>query len=360
MNIDLKQFVNINIVDKVPSAINSTRDTVILYTAYGNNGTSRVISNITEANTYYSADETTLKYLQTYFGNGGVKVLVIEGVPYASLTEEMIEALDNKYICIAYASSDVNPSNAYNKLKSIAISRESNPSVYGINEKLILTSTNDFSDSTPVKNFVVKYSNYIGSEMTIAAYLSQINVYGIDTVYDYAFTKENFTDENISNGDFTTLMNNNFNIDVNLANAIRNCGGNTKDGSDLVNSYVRIILHQTLTHRLIDLLSQKIKGNIGISKIYSSIVEELEYYLNCGYLTTDKFWKDETLTITRNGVTYTIIEKGTPLVNGYYVSILPITALTAEEQAQHKAPPIYVIIADQYGIRQITINGEII
>ena len=39
---------------------------------------------------------------------------------------------------------------------------------------------------------------------------------------------------------------------------------------------------------------------------------------------------------------------------------LPLSALTENDRAARKAPPIYVIIADQYGIRAITVNGEII
>ena len=90
------------------------------------------------------------------------------------------------------------------------------------------------------------------------------------------------------------------------------------------------------------------------------ICSELERYKNAGYLTTDKIWTNEDLKISRNGVTYTIVEKGTPLTNGYIVTILPMTALTDEERAERSAPPIYVILADQYGIRKMTISGEII
>ena len=66
------------------------------------------------------------------------------------------------------------------------------------------------------------------------------------------------------------------------------------------------------------------------------------------------------MTVTVNGKQYTIIEEGTPLTNGYFVQILPMSALTENDRAARKAPPIYVIIADQYGIRAITVNGEII
>lgn len=358
--INLKQFVDINIQSHVSSAISSTRDTIVLYTGEGEQGTIRLVSSMSDATTFYSGSPNTLAYLTMYFNNGGVKAQVIEGTSLSELNADVIKALDNKYICIAYASSQESIAETYSGLKSIAETIENDVTVYGINEKIIVAATNLIEDTDTVKNFAVKYSTVQGAEMTIAAYLSKVNVYTINSIYDYAFTKENIAEENITNAQFTTLMANNINVDAELASDVRNCGGNCKDGADLINSYVKIILHQTLTDVLVDLLSQKLKNSNGISKIYTAISQELENYLNCGYLTTDKVWSDNDLTITRNNVNYTIIEKGTPLTNGYHITVLPMTALTQQEKAAHKAPPIYVVIADQYGIRQITVNGEVI
>lgn len=359
-NINLKHFVDINIESHVGTSIDSTRDTVVLFTKDGENGTTNLITSMPEAASHYSNFPDTLAYLSVYFNNGGVKVLVIEGIDYSQITLEMIEDLDDKYIMIACVSTSSTTELAYAALKSIASRRGSDSSIYGINEKLILARTLVKTDSDVVKNLVVKYSSVPGAEMTIAAYLSKINVYGINTVYDYAFTTEAIGKENVNDADFVEIMNNHMNIDIMLANEIRNCGGDCKDGSDIVNTFVKIILHQTLTDSLINLLSQKLKNSAGISKIYTTISQELENYLNCGYLTTDKIWSDEDLTVTRNGVTYTIIEKGTPLINGYLITVLPMAALNEQEKTIHSAPPIYVIIADQYSIRKITITGEVI
>lgn len=360
--IDLKQFVDINIKSHVSSVVNGTRDTIVLFTSEGIVGTQKLISSMSQASSTYSASTApnTLAYLTMYFNNGGVNVLVIEGTAYTDITAETIANLDNSYIGVAYAASNENVEDVYAALKAIAQTREASANIYGINEKIILASTKVKTDSDLVKNFAVKYSNVQGAEMTMAAYLSQVNVYGVDTIYDYAFTKEVIDEEPITNTEFTQLMNNNINVDADLANAVRNCGGNCKDGSDLVNTYVKIILHQTLTDVLVNLMSQKLKGSIGLSKIYTAISQELEKYLACGYLTTDKIWTDETLTTVKNNVTYTIIEKGTPLTNGYNITVLPMSSLSQTDKAAHKAPAIYVIIADQYGIRHITINGEVI
>lgn len=357
--IDLKRFVDINIKQHVVASVVGARDTVVLFTSEGSAGTKLLVESISDANTVYADMPNTLAYLKVFFENSGIKALVVEGVAIDNITADVIKDLDNSYICIAYASANNEIDANYAKLKSLAVARAADSTVYGINEKLILArTTNDDADS--VKNFVVKRSSVQGAEMTIAAYLSKINVYGVDTVYDYAFTQEVLTAEDLTDSQFATVIANNMNVDIYLANSVRNCGGNCKDGADITNVYVRIILHQTLTDVLIQLLAQKIKNTSGISKIYAVISQELERYLTAGYLTTDKVWTDKDLTVTYNGASYTIIEQGTALTNGYVIRVLPFSSLTDADKAAHKAPPVYVIIADQYGIRQITINGEVI
>lgn len=353
-DISLKKFVDINLKQHITSAVIGTRSTVALFSPEGTSSTIKTIEKLSDAT--YANTTATYKYLKVFFDNGGAKVNVYEGYTQAP-SEEVIKALPNNIICVAYASDTA----TYATMKTKATAINADTSVYGINEKLLFARENE--DTIPqdiVKNLIVKHSSIIGAEMTIAAYLSQINVYHSNTVYDYMFTIENIDAEDITNTLYESIINNNENVDINLANAVRNCGGNCKDGADITNTFVRIILHQTLTNKLVNLLSQKIKSSSGIGKIYSTIAQELEYYLQCGYLTTDDFWKDDDLVITRNGIEYTIISKGDALTNGYLIKVLPLSALTDSEKANREAPPIYIIIADQYGIRKITINGEII
>lgn len=360
--INLKRFVDIDIKAKVSRAGTGTRDTVVLFTPDGESGTITEINSLAEALETYTAEDapTTRAYLSVYYNNGGIKCRVVEGIGYSALTAETIKNLDNDYIIVACAVPDTAVEQGYAALKTIATTRNADSSIYGINEKIIIARTEVNSDASEVANFAVKYSNELGAEMTIAAYLCQINVYKQDTVHDYAFTAEAIDAEAVDDTAFGLATANDMNIDIRLAGAVRNMGGNCKDGADLTNNYVRIILHQTLTDRLISLLAQKIKNTHGISQIYSAIAQELEEYRNNGYLTTDKIWTADNLDIVYNQQTYRIIDKGTALVAGYYIKVLPLSSLTDADKAARKAPPIYVIIADQYGIRQITISGEVI
>ena len=454
--INIKRFVDIDIEQHVHSTVSGTRGTVVLYTSEGTKGTTNLIESLGDAAGHYASMATTMAYLEMFFNNGGVSVLVVEGMPASAVTNDVISALDNKYIVICAANPASNTTATYNALKAVATARAADTNIYGINEKIILARTtsgaketwvikssasgelvttqiaftsngqkfasigtnrdlgpitlyygnteiagyepgtetrytfNDESyrkltfDTTPtgalltwlqsnavkqagdtidkdaVANFGVKYSTVLGAEMTIAAYLSRVNVYRTNTVADYMFTQEALTDEKVDDTTFGSILDENMNVDVYLAGAVRNMGGNLKNGADLINSYVKIILHQTLTERLLDLLTTKIKGARGLAQIYATVAQELEAYRSCGYLTTDKVWTDEDLTTTYNGQTYTIITKGTPLLLGYSIKILPLSSLTLVDKTERKTPPIYIIIADQYGIRKITINGEVI
>jgi hypothetical protein len=372
-DIDVRRFVDINIKQHVETQISGTRDTLVLYTHEGTLG--KISGNTTDtisdkeilaswaaANAAYptATFPDTNVYLSMYFQNSGARVVVIEGVDYTKLTVDMLKSLDNKFILIGLCSAKMNVELAYDALKKLATARETDNDIYGVNEKIIFARTETTTDTSTVSNFASKYSKVYGAEMTMAAYLSGIDVYGVSTVNDYMYTAESIDEEVLTDTLYETLTLNNMNVDTYFAGNVRNLGGNLKNGADLTNSYVRIILHQTLTERLLELLVTKIKNVDGIGKIYATISKELENYRACGYLSTDKVWTDKTMTVTVNGKQYTIIEEGTPLTNGYYVQVLPMSALTEADRAARKAPPIYVIIADQYGIRAITVNGEII
>lgn len=357
--INLRRFVDINLQPHVYTNSTGTRNTLALFTPDTSESLTTEFTSLKEVP--YSKESSTYKYLEIFFNNGGVKVKVYEGVSYNQITKDTIKSLPIEQIYVGCVTDLSNLDDCYSVLKTLSQSLNSDSTIYGINEKIILAATKSTElDEDSVKNFVVKYSTVLGSEMTIAAYLSQINIDETDSVKDYAFTQENITPEDIGDELFGNLQTNNYNIDVNLTGTIRNCGGNCKDGADLVNNFLRIILQQTCTNKLIELLAQKIKSTTGISKMYAVLSQELERYKNCGYLTTDKIWTDRDLKEIIEGVEYTIIRKGDALNNGYLIKILPMSALTPEERMAHKAPPIRIVIADQYSIRMITIKGDVI
>ena len=352
-NISFKNFVDVNIQPKISREVQSTRKEVIILTDEVDTS-SETFTGLTSASLDNSNFPTTNKYLTMYFKNGGISATVITGITFVKANIlTALESIADKYIVIAFANSS--EAENYSVLKSVAqddtfIARK------GINEKILVSRSDVFTDTDDVRNIAVKYSTIIGAEMTMAAYLSQIDVYKINSIKDYMFTAEAITAEDISNDDFTDIITRNYNVDINLQGIVRDCGGNCKDGDSLTNNYTRIVLNQTLTERLVNLLTSKLSSTDGVSKIYATIVNELEYYKSNGYLSTDKIWEYDDLVI--DGIT--VITKGTALLSGYYVKVFPMSSLTPTQKKAHQAPPIYVIVADQYSIRLIKVDGEVI
>lgn len=381
-NIDIRRFVNIDIKHSVTGTVNHERNEVVLFTKETN-------LNKETMESYSSFDDfkngkffTALgenakntdlyKYVAMYFTNGGIKLKVIKVDSYSDKTsfvsdvKAIIDKLGDKYIVYSYADY----SNGTEFMIQLASELTSNVEKYsGIKQKIILArcSTSEIPlNIKEVNNLALKSSNVVGAEMTIGAYLSKINVYGVGTVQDYAFTRElSYSenvklDEDITDEEFKQIMDANCNIDINLAGAVRNCGGNLTNGLDLVNQYVLIVLHQTLTDRILATLTNKIKGQTGLASIHTVMASEMDKYVVNGYLSLDKIWNKESVEITYNNQSYSIIESNTPLNSGYKIVILPFTSLTEDDIKKHALPPIYVILSDSYGIRYVTINGEVI
>lgn len=389
MAVDIRNFVDINIQPTLTREVNASRDTILLYTGLSlvdsnsNSYDGTIISSLDEATTLI---ETTLKktsnewislkeFMNTFFDNGGQKIKLYGDTNKRNIAAKIKERLYDNEIACGYAFGDNSGLQFFSSETMgqavYSLSRESE--FKGLGEKLLVYSNdnvgsiNNINTPSGTTSFDPKtVNNFIGgvglinADAIILAYLSQLYVYGLDTIKDYAFTRtlsEKTPDESLINEENLKR----FNFYTKIGDQLYSVGGNCTNGLSITNEFCRILLCQTLTQRLMNLLTQKIKSNTGISKMYSVISEELERYRRSGYLTTDKVYTDEDLVIRgADGVDYTIIQKGTALLNGYLVKILPMNALSETDKASHSAPPIYVIIADQYAIRKITINGEVI
>ena len=366
----------------VTSSISSDDD-LAKDTYYTKDGTSyKEATKYVSGTSYYSLDinETTPVKNNLY-----IAVPSYASIPLRSLIE-MVEGLDNEYIVICSNQSFETMKNLNDK-----INKPENPqdNIKGIESKLFITCVDadvydDIPRETPQETkkhaipkitstyngLIIKYGK-LGCEMTIAAYLTNFNVFATNSVNDYDFTLEEInyqytvsgntvnTVEGILVDDDTIakkLMLANINFNGTLVNETRAIGGNDIRGNDFVNEFMLIVLHQTLTEQLVLLLTNKIKYNsTGLSLIGATISRELQKYVNNGYLTTDKIWDDEDLVY--NGIT--IITKNTPLKIGYKYVVMPFATLSDEDRKNHKLPTIYILIADSYSIRKIEIEGTV-
>lgn len=361
-SIDITRFVDVNIVKHVADSSSGLRDTVVLFSDEITSAYDHVFATQEDYDSatipFGASHVKTDAYVKAFFDNNGSKVRIIN-VEAANL-ETSIAALDKEYIVVAYTSATLAT------MYTIANNRKN---VKKINQKILLTSHHSIPDETTtpkaseiavVPDLAVKYSDVLGAEMTIAAYLSKIQVYGKDSVKDYAFTKEVITPEAANDTVLGNCLSVNFNVVMSVAGVNRNFGGNLTNEDDLVNQYMLIVLHQTLTDVVLNLLAtEHLRGSSAISSLYSTLSQELNKYVVNGYLATDKVWTYNDYIVTKSGKNYTIIKKGTTLPLGYKITILPMSSLTSAEISARKAPDIYVVISDSYGIRKVTIDGEV-
>lgn len=330
-----------------------------------------VYENLAEVN----PDSEEYKYAKYFFDNAGKKLKVIyssaiiDEDPQKDTTKsayiDILKSLDyTEIVVMSNATFEVSKEVAKEWSYIKETTTVEKDGISAINQKIFIAEVNDLDvyNKEEIQFLILKYSKTENSGIiaTVAAYLTQINIDNIDSVKDYEFTAEelNKTDESIIDDDaaIKKIIENDLNADVWLLNNIRNIGGNDTAGKDLVNQFMLICLHQTLTKQLVQLLTTKIKyNNTGLTLISSVINDELQRYVNNGYLATNKSWTENDLEY--NG--YTVIKKNTPLALGYKYIILPFSTLTPTERKNHKLPNIYILISDNYSIRKIEIVGEV-
>lgn len=395
MSVNLRRFVNIDIQRAKRNPVNPVRDTIALMNVTLQDGladgdilVAGTLSKDANGNQKYIVTKsdgieitlndvtTTLcKYIRRFFDNNGIKLHLYT----AEFTAANITALPRNEIGIAKAGGltegDVAEIKTYNGMANPSPSNEEGTTnATGSSAKIFFTNIAKASLATygvfDAPNICIKYGTP-GMEMLPAAYLSKINAYGVNTIHDYAFTIEvvdaanastlpESEDDNISQNDATVAecMSHFINVDTVLANQIRNVGGDLAQGDDLVNAYFTIVLQQTLEDAAVNALSEKLSGADGTAKIYNVIIAELNKYVRSGLISAGN-WQNEDWIENYNGDNFLVVSANERLVTGYKVYVVPFAAMTSTDVASHKCPPIYIAMTNAYGIRKITIAGEV-
>ncbi len=418
MSVDLRNYVQVNINYNEVKSLNRTRDTAILFTVNTNDNApqNRLNSHIPEnssvevdyftsltdylyaiakynenideeENPIVDTNESPIlyNYVKCFFANGGVKLKIIGGFELnteetapteneqkvAWILAECVKLKAEEIVITSDASEAIMEEVARQNATINVIGNGINTStsiaaLSGYKEKMFISSTTNSSltitSPDEIPNFVIKFGSP-GIEMTVAAYLTQVNITDPRTIQDYCYTIEDVSMFDVAvqdnNNTFVTLTNKKFNVDTTLVNNVRNVMGDTISGYDIMNYFIRIILTQTLTDRIINVLATKIKfDRSGINKVINAITQELNIYKTNGYLNSDFIWTEDDLFYSFNGVDYLVCSRNTPFKMGYKFIVLPISALTLEQRDSHVFPPVYVVIADSMSVRQIVINGD--
>lgn len=214
--------------------------------------------------------------------------------------------------------------------------------------------TENGKPQTQYEGYATVYSN---STAYLAAYYTKLRLTTADNIRDYAFTAitvpTGSSINDLDNDTLVTALNNHHNVISYLAGSYRALGGDDILGNDITNLFMRIVLQQTLSVALINLLTTKIRLDTrGIISVKSTIAAELNRYIANGYISIDKAWQEEDLYIDGD----LIATKGMPLPGGYAIHVSPITQT---DIANHQIPQIYVLYGDQVGVRKIVLTGEV-
>lgn len=370
MPISLENFVDVKIYTHPTSKRITDRDTYTILTTEG------VTEGVYDSMSSKITGTNNQAYAKMFFQNGGkrIKFVSITNTETSTIVNEVKKLDDNLiYFSVIGANGGIDIATAKDVAEKLdeAYSNKDKDAVVndepvGIHRKILIAGISDtasLNEGLKLKekhSLAVKYSSVKGAEATIAAYLSKIKVYATNSVHDYCYTSENIEGSDVDDSTYTTLDSNNINFDYKIAGSVRNIGGNLTDGKSLINEFMLIVLQQTVTERLLALLGTKLKGSTAIARIRSTISDELNYYVKNGYLALDKVWTDEDWDIEYNSSTYTIIESNTPLTTGYIVEILPLASISDEDRKAHKCPPIYIVLADSWGIRKVSLTGQVI
>ena len=360
-------------------------------------------------------------YVKAFFSNGGKALEIAGGYSGGSIEKflrSVLQSLDYKHVLIVSDADEQDLRRAASSGGKVKVVPDpltgdnTVPAFEGLNEKFFISSTTDRSGklfdslseaetfapntyykliqktgqyealATKPEDWASNFSSYYkvaetslnpyvikvgakGVEMLAAAYLSKVKISDSGTIQDYAFTIEDMgqfpASSIISDNDTgTQLINSHFNFDTKLVNAVRNYPGDTVTGLDMMNYYVKILLTQDLTEAVMNLLASKIRFNqAGINRLSNAISQAMNAYISNGYLNTDYIWTGDDLVYNFNSVDYLICARNTPLVKGYKCVILPLTSLTPAQKEAHVLPPVYMLFADQTGIRAVVINGDI-
>ena len=333
MSVKYTNFVEVNInhhVANKPTGLRDVAAAIFYDSTIADPNTVTDCGTLTKTSTL-PADLTAFKnYVDAFFANGGRKLHCIvtniaPKVVDSSSTEnpqpiivntaftDIIDSLPMEEIMVGYEIYGATLTNATEAdFRDAAEAYNESKATEKIYQKIFVaeipatngdtTDLATYIDSddkvVDIENYVLKYGA-MGIGASVLAYYTQMNAYLTDSAEDYCYTKEKYSDKTADKFVFNDnalvkeAMQLDINIDINLSNAVRNIGGNDTAGYSLTNQFMLLVMHQTLTSRLLDLLAQKIKYNSqGLTAVLNVLTAELNRYVNNGFLTTTKTWTD--------------------------------------------------------------------
>lgn len=231
--------------------------------------------------------------------------------------------------------------------------------------RLCLTVKNTTENETKLTNvknnniFVKLVDTTVETDdaLSFLAFTTQIRLDGFNTIEDYCYTDENGLTVLDSKGHYDTWITK-YNFVDKVGNKVLNFGGNLYNGTSIDSDFGVTCIENDIAYALLDIVTSKIRITpTAQTRVVTAINTVLNRYINNGLILSNSVYSGEDMFIKYNEKTYSIIHKGTTLLNGYYVFTVPVSAISVEDKQNKKFTPIIVVIMTSAGARTISVSG---
>lgn len=328
----------------------------------------KVYSNLQQVQSDYSSQPSAVELAAAtmYFNNGGQELLIYNQGSSVSDTDaiQSLLASYSNFIWVTFAQEKnitelqtiatalANAGQQYPKFLAMTTNITGAPATLvsqGITNVALVNAT--------TTDTLVPYSAIV-----IPAYFSAINLSQPNSLISMVHTVINgVVPSDITETALTEAVEANWNAIVNLAGRyVIFDGGTMVDGQPIHSAWGFAIFKKSCEDILTDLLVTKLPyTNSSNVTIENALAKVCNYFITNGLIGTDKIYNLSTQQVEYNGTTYTTIQEGQSLANGYYIYSIPISAASPTDISAGRIPPIYIYAIVSGVIRIVTIIGEV-
>ena len=306
-------------------------------------------------------DTNVINNLHRFFDYDGQELIVVlcdNKIP----TADDVQAIKRTFQDFIYytVSQDI-----FNLLTATNIDGLNNTVSAPYTVRLCLTVKNTTENETKLTNvknnniFVKLVDTTVETDdaLSFLAFTTQIRLDGFNTIEDYCYTDENGLTVIDSKGHYDTWITK-YNFVDKVGNKVLNFGGNLYNGISIDSDFGVTCIENDIAYALLDIVTSKIRITpTAQTRVVTAINTVLNRYINNGLILSNSVYSGEDMFIKYNEKTYSIIHKGTTLLNGYYVFTVPVSAISVEDKQNKKFTPIIVVIMTSAGARTISVSG---
>ena len=306
-------------------------------------------------------DTNVINNLHRFFDYDGQELIVVlcdNKIP----TADNVQTIKRTFQDFIYytVSQDI-----FNSLTATNIDELNNTVSAPYTVRLCLTVKNTPENETKLTNvknnniFVKLVDTTVGTDdaLSFLAFTTQIRLDGFNTIEDYCYTDENGLEIIDSKGHYDTWITK-YNFVDKVGNKVLNFGGNLYNGTSIDSDFGVTCIENDIAYALLDIVTSKIRITpTAQTRVVTAINTVLNRYINNGLILSNSVYSGEDMFIKYNEKTYSIIHKGTTLLNGYYVFTVPVSAISVEDKQNKKFTPIIVVIMTSAGARTISVSG---